>query len=272
MIPKIIHYTWFSNDPIPFHIQELMKTWKEKLPDYEFILWDGKKLAEVNNVFANEAASVGKWAFASDYIRCYAVYHYGGIYLDTDIEVFKSFNPFLNCRMFIGGEANYHGRPKKRYLTAHVFGAEKHHPFLKDCLEYYNNRHFIGSFCKNLPIELQYDMILLPIIQGKIAIAKYGYNANGYIDKKQVLKEDIHVFPSDYFDAPRYNTMKNVVCIHRAAGSWRNNVTKNQAPDYALTNPYKKGIRWIIYSIYDRMNYLLGKYLHIQIITIDKLT
>lgn len=271
MIPKIIHYTWFSNDPMPFHIQELMKTWKEILPDYEFILWDGKKLAEVNNTFANEAASVGKWAFAADYIRCYAVYHYGGIYLDTDIEVFKSFNPYLACRMFIGGEANFHERPKKRYLTAHVFGAEKHHPFLKDCLEYYKDRHFIDSYNKELPLEFQYDMTISPIIFGKIATVKYGYNANGYFDEKQILKEDIHVFPSDYFDVPRYNTMKRVVCIHRAVGGWRNNNNSNQQPDYSSTNPYKKGIKWFIYLLYDKFNFIIGKYLHIQIIKVGDL-
>ena len=74
MIPKLIHYSWFSGEPFPKHIEELMKTWKEHLPDYEFMLWDASKLAEVNNTFANEAVSMRKWAFAADFIRLYAVY------------------------------------------------------------------------------------------------------------------------------------------------------------------------------------------------------
>ena len=104
MIPKLIHYSWFSGEPFPKHIEELMKTWKKVLPDYEFMLWDAKKLAEVNNTFANEAVSVGKWAFAADFIRLYAVYTYGGIWLDTDVEKYKSFNPYLKHKMFIGRE------------------------------------------------------------------------------------------------------------------------------------------------------------------------
>ena len=32
MIPKIIHYCWLSNDPIPQKLKECMETWKEKLP------------------------------------------------------------------------------------------------------------------------------------------------------------------------------------------------------------------------------------------------
>lgn len=58
MIPKLIHYSWFSGEPFPKHIEELMKTWKKHLPDYEFMLWDAPKLAEANNTFANEAVSV----------------------------------------------------------------------------------------------------------------------------------------------------------------------------------------------------------------------
>lgn len=105
-----------------------MDTWKKVLPDYEFILWDAKKLAECNNVFANEAVSVKKWAFAADFVRLYAVYHYGGIWLDTDVEMFKSFDPFLNDGMFIGREY-YIYRDKLWHeftmLTSHCFGAEK---------------------------------------------------------------------------------------------------------------------------------------------------
>lgn len=96
MIPKIVHYSWFSGDSYPEHLKACMDTWKKVLPDYEFVLWDAKRLAECNNVFANEAVSVRKWAFAADFVRLYAVYHYGGIWLDTDVELFKSFDPFLN--------------------------------------------------------------------------------------------------------------------------------------------------------------------------------
>ncbi len=236
MIPKLIHYSWFSGEPFPEHIQTLMKTWKKYLPDYEFMLWNAEKLAEVNCTFANEAVSVRKWAFAADFIRIYAVYTYGGIWLDTDIEMFKSFDPFLEHRMFIGGEANFHEIPKKRYLTSHCFGAEKQHPFLRLCYDYYKDRHFIG--CKNniIPLQMRYDMTIIPKIQAKLAKEFYGYDDDGFKDEHQLLSEGIHVYPSDYFDSPRYHDMTNVVCIHRAEGGWRPN-NKHNISDYSSTNP-----------------------------------
>ena len=254
MIPKIIHYSWFSNDPIPGHIQGLMKTWKKYLPDYEFRLWDGEALAGINCTYANEAVSVRKWAFAADFLRNYVVYKYGGIWLDTDIEVYKSFDPYLNNKMFIGAEANFHGIPKKRCVTSHCFGAEPGHPFLKLCVDYYKDRHFIHSYNDDLPFNLRYDMqLILPEIHEKILVEKYNYNADGYQDKEQFLDNGIHIYPSDFFDCPRYHSMENVVCIHRAQGGWRLDSNSNK-PDYSTTDSRKKNLKYFLFKLYDLFN------------------
>ena len=148
MIPKIIHYSWFSGEEMPESFIQMMDTWKKHLPDYEFKLWDRKALDEANIMFANEAISVRKWAFAADAIRVYAVYHYGGIWLDGDAAIYQSFDPFLKFRMFIGKEhsdefqINGRGTYVHR-LTSHCFGAEKGHPFLKDCVDYYLNSNLL---------------------------------------------------------------------------------------------------------------------------------
>ena len=259
MIPKLIHYSWFSGEPFPAHIKALMATWKKFIPDYEFMLWDAKKLAEVNCVFANEAVSVRKWAFAADFIRVYAVYTYGGIWLDTDIEMFKSFDPFLDNRMFIGGEANFHEMPKKRYLTSHCFGAEKGHPFLELCYNYYIERHFIGSADERIPQNMRYDMTIIPEIQAKLAKEFYGYDDDGFRDEHQILQEGIHVYPSDYFDSPRYNDMTNVVCIHRAEGGWRPG-NSNSKPDYSSTNPLPHNKLYYQRKVLDKINIFLRKH------------
>lgn len=255
MIPKIIHYSWFSGESYPKHIEELMKTWKKHLQDYQFILWDAKKLSELNNTFANEAISVKKWAFAADFVRVYAVYTYGGIWLDTDVEVFKSFDPFLNDCMFIGREWYTHNySPQVCYLTSHCFGAEKGHPFLKDCLDYYSKRHFIRTDNISFPECLRFDMTIIPEIQAKLALS-YGYNWLESINIHQFLDNKIHVYPHQFFDAPGYHDMSDVVCIHRATGSWRpNNI--NRAPDYSFTNPHKKDFVYFVDKI---VNGLLKK-------------
>lgn len=238
MVPKIIHYSWFSNDPIPDHIQQFMATWKKIMPEYEYVLWDGSKLAKINNTFANEAISVKKWAFAADFLRLHAIYYYGGIWFDTDIEVFKSFNPFLNDRMFIAHEAGAKGYNRKfHWLTGHCFGAEKNHPFIKDCLDFYTERHFIRTQSKAFSQDFQYDMTTIPEVMATVAL-KYGYNDNGFYDNEQQLKEGIHVYPSYFFDKPMYNSMKKVYSIHREAGGWRPG-NEGKAPNFAGTTPRK---------------------------------
>lgn len=200
MIPKIIHYSWFSGEEMPEAFVQIMDTWKKHLPDYKFRLWDAEDIKEVNIAFSNEAFSVRKWAFVADVIRIYAVYHFGGIWLDGDAAVYKSFDSFLKHRMFIGREHFVECMSDDNFvnmnlLTSHCFGAEKGHPFLKDCLDYYKDRHFITSPVETLPQGLRYDMRLLPSIQARLA-KKYGYR--GCVlesDKEEVLSEDIHVYP-----------------------------------------------------------------------------
>ena len=110
MIPKIIHYCWLSDDKFPTQIQKCIDTWKVILPDYEFKLWDTTTLNLEDYIWIKQAFETKKYAFAADYIRLYAVYHYGGIYLDTDVEVLKSFNNLLHlyCNVFDIGTMSNH--------------------------------------------------------------------------------------------------------------------------------------------------------------------
>lgn len=225
MIPKIIHYSWFSGQEMPDSYVQIMDTWKRHLLDYEFKLWDRKALDEANILFANEAVAVGKWAFAADVIRVYAVYHFGGIWLDGDAAVYKSFDPFLHHRMFIGREHYVECMSDNNFinmqtLTSHCFGAEKRHPFLRDCLDYYKDRHFITSTVETLPQGLRYDMRLLPSIHARLA-QKYGYRGSVLdADKECVLLEDIHVYPPCFFDSPKYDDLDRVYCVHYKMGTW----------------------------------------------------
>ncbi|MBQ4406562.1 MAG: glycosyl transferase [Bacteroidales bacterium] len=161
MIPKLIHYCWLSGDPIPDNLQIYMRSWKEKLPDYKFILWNFDRFDKASSKWVAQAFDNKKYAFAADYIRLYAVYHFGGFYLDMDIEVLKSFDDLLHNPLVLAYEDD-----TSAGIEAGVFGAEKHHPIIKDCLDYYNGRNFIkedGTFetmvlpkimlkyCKNVP-------------------------------------------------------------------------------------------------------------------------
>lgn len=101
MIPKMIHLCWLSGDPYPATIAKCINSWKQVMPDYKIMLWDKKRFeSEIDNRFAKEALEQRKWAFVADYIRLYALHKYGGIYLDSDVRVYKSFDPFLVMAFF----------------------------------------------------------------------------------------------------------------------------------------------------------------------------
>lgn len=213
MIPKIVHYCWLSDDPIPEEIQKYMMSWKQHLPDYEFKKWDFTIFDKKSSIWVEQAFDNHKYAFAADYIRLFALYHDGGIYLDTDVEVLKSFNPFLNGREFICKENQ--GDPEVA-----AFGAEKGCKWIKICLDRYTNRPFIKE-------DGNFDMIPLPIV------IKNTLNENGYVFKdittipinQDFPDNQIPILPSEYFSPKSYTTGKiyktnKTVSIHHFKGSW----------------------------------------------------
>lgn len=248
MIPKIIHYTWFSNDEQPSVVKECIESWKKHLPGYELRLWDMNSIKSIESPYLKEAIAEKKWAFASDYVRIYATYNFGGIYLDTDVMVHKSFDDLINNVFFIGKESSFHihgnGHDTLNYLSAHCFGSEAHHPYLKDCLDYFNSIHFIKSNEARLPNELKYDMTILPYIQAVFA-QRYGYNWLTSITDTQCLDMNMTVYPSEYFD-PKKHEQKSY-CTHLALGSWR---------EYERYNPkitFRYKIAWRIKALTEKI-------------------
>lgn len=254
MIPKIIHYTWFSNDPFPDSVKDCMASWRQWLPEYEFRLWDMASLEQMDSIFLKEALSERKWAFAADFVRLYAVYNFGGIYLDTDVMIYKSFDSLLNQQAFIGRENSVHieGRKTESYLTSHCFGAEKNHSFIGRCLHYYDNRHFKTSDDSSLPISLKFDTKLLPYIQNELA-HEFGYDSSLLMNDVQHCDCGLTVFPSYYFDCvtPKDGTF----CRHLALGSWRDK--KTAEPKITLGYKIKWRIEALIRKCLEKYGYLM---------------
>jgi len=136
MIPKIIHFCWLSGDEYPEKIKMCLDSWKKNLPDYEIKLWNTENFDVNCSNWTREAFEKKQYAFVSDYVRFFALYNYGGIYLDSDIEVKKSFNDLLDKKFFFGYE--YEGLPE-----AAVVGAEKGLGWIKQCLDWYPNHEFV---------------------------------------------------------------------------------------------------------------------------------
>lgn len=264
MIPKIIHYSWFSGDPYPEPVLLYMETWKRVLPDYEFMLWDREQVQEVEEqyLFVREALQERKWAFAADVVRCYAVHKYGGIWLDIDIEMRKSFDPLLNHQMFIGREYNfyYFGDGVGRHmhtLGAHCFGAEKGHPFLNRCLDYYRERHFVLSGNLSLPERMRYDMRIIPDVMACLANLEYGYNgAMEDDDKPMMIDNGIYLMPSFCLEQPKYKPIEEAFCIHHFFGAWR---PENYGHEYDKKSLYVSPPKNLDYYLFTLLNKVLKR-------------
>lgn len=103
-IPKKIHYCWFGGNPLPKSAMKCIQSWKKYFPDYEIIQWNEDNY-DVNKIkYIREAYQAKKYAFVSDYARFDILYHEGGIYFDTDVEVIKSFDDILEKGPFMGCE------------------------------------------------------------------------------------------------------------------------------------------------------------------------
>lgn len=233
MIPKIIHYCWFSGEEFPPFISQCIETWKKNLPEYTFKLWDENSFDFYSVPFVKEAFVVKKWAFVTDYVRFYALYNEGGIYMDSDVKVFKPFPAnWFNYRFFSAHE--YHpglfdtdGIKKLTddflpinpdddidgfSIQAAIMGSTSKHPFLKDCMNEYHNISFLnedGSMKKT-------GEVIIGAIIGRVAI-KYGYR---YINEEQILKENMLILPANVLVGNAIHLDKNSYAIHLINGSW----------------------------------------------------
>lgn len=104
MIPKVIHYCWFGRGELPKSAQKCIASWRKYLPDYEIMQWNEDNF-DVNVVpYTAQAYAARKWAFVSDYARMWVLYHHGGLYFDTDVEVVASFDDITAAGAFMGIE------------------------------------------------------------------------------------------------------------------------------------------------------------------------
>jgi mannosyltransferase OCH1-like enzyme len=172
-----------------------MKSWREKLQGYEFLLWNFERFDINSSLWVKEAFEVKKYAFAADFVRLYAVYTFGGIYLDMDIEVIKPFDDLLNQEYFIGMES-------KEGFEAAVLGFEKGSDVIKTCLDFYIDRSYYntrGSENKNT--------IPLPQIMWDEIKKKYQIVKRESINL-QNRPNTLEVFSPDYFTAKSFSTGK----------------------------------------------------------------
>lgn len=205
MIPKVIHYCWFSGDKKNRFIRNCIKTWKKVMPDYEIRCWDANSFDFDSVPFVKQALAEKKWAFVADYIRLYALYTEGGIYLDSDVKTFKRFDTFLDNDFFIGTEPLAGGKVE---VESAIMGAVKGHSYLKECLDFYktiNFRRDNGSIYATCP-KIMTNILI-----------QHGYVAE---DREQFLTNGVHVYPRIFFGHCFGTKPGDYYAIHYFDGSW----------------------------------------------------
>lgn len=207
MIPKKIHYCWFGRGKMPELALKCLESWKRILPEYELKLWNEDNFDLDLFPYTREAYDNRKFAFVTDVVRLYALYHEGGIYMDTDVEVIKPLDPFLDEVAFSGFENDTN-------VPTGIMASVPHGRWAKENLEYYVGRHFVkedGSLDITSNVKIITDLML----------------PHGLIQKSSYQKfEDLITFyPKDYFcpinhEGHNLEMTENTVCIHHFAGSW----------------------------------------------------
>ena len=211
MIPKIIHYCWFGGKPLPKSAEKCIASWKKYLPDYEIKRWDESNF-DVNAIpYTREAYAACKYAFVSDYARFWILYHYGGVYFDTDVEVIRPIDDIINRGGFLGVESNRNG-----IYTVNPglgFAATQGTAVIGEMVNLYSTFHFTNtdgaSDLKNI-VEITTDYLSSKGLQNTDEIQE----CCGFT-----------IYPKDYFCPIDYDTRElkiteNTRTIHHYAESW----------------------------------------------------
>lgn len=215
MIPKIIHYCWFGNSPLPESAVMCIDSWRRYMPDYEIRRWDESNFDIAIIPYTKEAYEEGKYAFVSDFARFWILYNYGGIYFDTDVEMIRPIYDIVDSGSFMGCERDSFrlNATMPGVAPGLGMGAHKGHKLLLEFLEMYNDLHFVTNGVHNLKTVDQYTTELL---------AKYDLKLT---DKVQLVAET-NIYPGEYFGpisviTKRLHITDNTRTIHHYAATWQ---------------------------------------------------
>ncbi len=220
MIPKVIHYCWFGRNPLPESAVKCIESWRKFLPDYEIKEWNEDNF-DVNIIpFTTEAYSVGKYAFVSDYARFWILYHYGGVYFDTDVEVIKPIDDIVEKGPFMGVESMCKAIPEVFIGYPLVnpglgIGAPAGTDFYKKVMDYYSGLHFLrddGSMIGGNTVVFHTTKLLV-----EEGLQKHD-------DLQQIA--GIWIYPLDYFNpfddiTGRLKKTERTRSIHWYARTWQ---------------------------------------------------
>lgn len=207
MIPKIIHYCWFGGNEKPEKVKKCIDSWYQLLPDYQIIEWNENNYDYNELTYTKEAYKAKKYAFVSDVARVKALYEMGGIYLDTDVIVYKSFDGILDHKCVLGFEQD-------EYVATSFIACECKFSLMKEFYDLYVDMPFYdeeGKIISGTNVSKLTNMLL-----------QKGLTRN---NQYQLLDDEIAIYPQEYFSPYDYgycihNNTENTICEHLFLVSW----------------------------------------------------
>lgn len=205
-IPKVIHTFWFSGEEIPYEYKKCVDTWKDKCPDYQIKMWTAEEYDCLKIPFTKEAYLNRKWAFVADYARIDVLHRYGGIYMDMDVEVIKSFDDLLNLNGFFSFDMF-------NDIGLEVFGSIEQNPLLESIKEMYESSEFVPDKL----IGISQPRFIRDIIR------KFGVKLNGdsqtidnnwFASRNYFNPEDIVIYKRMVMDEDTYT-------VHKSNTAWQ---------------------------------------------------
>ena len=208
VIPKVIHYCWFGGKPLTKEAKKYIETWRKYCPDYEIKEWNESNFDVTQNRYCREAYEAKKWAFVSDYARLKILCEYGGIYMDTDVEVCQPLDCLLPYAAMSGFES-------KTQIPTGTMGSCRDNEWIKYLLSYYDNKAF-------KLVDGNYDTTTNVTTITKMTKDKYDIRLDGTF---QVFGNNNALFPFEYLCAKdlldgNIKKTKNTYTVHHFAGSW----------------------------------------------------
>lgn len=234
MIPKVIHYCWFGRGKMPELALKCIESWKKYLPDYEIKEWNEDNFDLDMYPYVREAYDNRKFAFVTDVVRLYALYHEGGIYMDTDVEVLKPLDSFLHHHAFSGFESY-------KNIPTGIMASEKNGKWAKENLDYYIGKHFIKE---DGTLDMTTNVIIITNYMLPLGLRQ----DNTYQDFPNLIT----FYPKDYFCPLSVRHEKNCFTnnthtIHHFSGSW---LPKDEMLKRRIKRMIPKRIYILLYNIY----------------------
>lgn len=249
-IPRVLHYVWVGGAEKSPLMRECMATWQTHCPDYKVIEWNEKNFDMNRSPVLKNALETRNWALVSDIMRAYILYENGGIYLDTDIEIYKPLDELLDNKFFMGYETRH-------WVNTPIIGSVKGHAVLEPLIRLYNS-----------PLGLELTNFMCVHIYSAMFLKMYGIRPNG----KMTRTDEVTLYPRDYFFPQHYLThkykiTKNSIVNHKCSCTWHDPKLRKKYRFVQIVYPIfgrhifsffegitARNIRKNIYKLYKRLD------------------